>query len=245
VAVGLFAVLLSILILGRLPQLRPGLPSTKGLMVSIGLGLALTYSVTAVTGCNNIGRWPAIFDTIIKSANATPLTSQQTDTPVSSEVKWPEELDAPVQQANIIANNVPVDTAISQRIEMWIASLDAIQDSPLIGHGALALKPIIQEPFGYEHNHNQYLAWLVTGGIIFLILGIAFICTPLFMVNALVLSDKSIAFLSVTFLWGVSMLFDAFLSLDFYLHYFSLLLGFLFALFRNMTSMSHSSGEQV
>lgn len=44
---------------------------------------------------------------------------------------------------------------------MWIASLEAVRQAPLFGHGALSLRPIIEDRFHFEHNHNQYLAWLV------------------------------------------------------------------------------------
>jgi hypothetical protein len=245
VAIGLFTVLFSIILLGLLPRLRAGLPSARGLLLSIFIGLTLTFSVSSFTGCNNIDRWPAIFDTIIKRANATPLVALKTDASESGQVTGSDSLNEHIGQSTIKAAAAPEDEAISQRVGMWAASLEAIQASPIIGHGALSLKPIIQEPFGYEHNHNQYLAWLVTGGTIFLSFGMIFICTPLFMGKALMPADKVLAVLSVTVLWGISMIFDAFLNLDFYLHYFSLLLGFLFALFKNMSSMSKSSGKQA
>jgi hypothetical protein len=245
VAIGLFVVLLSLLILGRLPHLRPGLPNAKGLLVSIGLGLALTGGVTLLTNCNSFVRWNSIFSTIQNITTVTSSTSLATDSIDFAGPAPSISLVLPALQPSSEEHASTSDVAVSERFDMWAASIEPILQSPIIGNGALSLKPIIQEPFGYEHNHNQYLAWLVTGGMIFLTLGILFISTPLIMAKNLKPSNKSIAFLAVTGLWAISMIFDAFLSLDFYLHYFSLLLGFLFALFKNMISMSNSSSEHA
>lgn len=128
---------------------------------------------------------------------------------------------------------------------MWIASLEAVRQAPLFGHGALSLRPIIEGRFHFEHNHNQYLAWLVTGGAVFLVIGLLFLSTPALVSNALAPVDRAVIILSVTGLWGIAMIFDAFLSLDFYLHYFSLLLGFLFALTSDMARMQTPKNEYV
>src|SRR5690606_34480844 len=96
------------------------------------------------------------------------------------------------------------DPSIALRLDMWTVSWEAIRQAPVLGHGALSLRPIIEEKFGFEHNHNQYLAWLVTGGVVFLIIGLCFLSTPILVSKVLAPVDRALFFLSVTGLWGVA-----------------------------------------
>jgi hypothetical protein len=230
VAVGQFAVLAALILCRGIRSLRNGLPTMPQLGLAIGAGLALCAAVGTATGCNSFGRWHAVINVADILQPATRPASALPET----------ELE-PVLVSDSVPSSIPSstpaqsnDASISLRLDMWRASLDAIRQAPLFGHGALSLRPIIQDPFGFEHNHNQYLAWLVTGGIVLLVIGLFFLSTPALISSGLAPADRVIVILSVTGLWGVSMIFDAFLSLDFYLHYFSLLLAFLFALITDM-----------
>jgi hypothetical protein len=124
-------------------------------------------------------------------------------------------------------SQISPDASINVRIEMWRASLSEIAKAPIFGHGALSLKRIIQDRFALQHNHNQYLTWLVTGGIILLFIGISFLLAPYLLSVGLQPPDRLVIFLSISALWGIAMFFDSFFSLKFYLHYYCLLIGFL------------------
>lgn len=244
VAVGQVGTLVAFALLRLSPKLRSGLPTVTGLLASVAVGLLLCLSVQAATGCGNFGRLPAVFDLLSKAyatevQNAKPVTAAE----VLSQATLPEDQMA---QAPVVANDtvaLSADPSITLRLDMWSASLEAIRQAPLLGHGALSLRPIIQDRFGFEHNHNQYLAWLVTGGIVFFVIGLLFLATPFFISKGLASADRAILTLSVTGLWGIAMMFDAFLSLDFYLHYFSMLLGFLFALTCDMARPQSAQTE--
>lgn len=229
IAIAQFCVIGLLMIASLIPHLKKGLPSCKGLLVAVAMGLSLSACVGAITSCYNFARWPAVFHLlpynvtfVNMDANANALATNQTVVvdPI------PMSVDQPTLK----------DTSIEIRLGMWQVSLDAIYDAPWFGNGSLSLKPIIGETFGYEHNHNQYLAWLVTGGIVLLVIGLLFLSTPIMISNHLDLSNRIIIGLSITGLWGISMVFDAFFSLKFYLHYYSLILGVLFALVSNMKS---------
>jgi hypothetical protein len=224
VAVGQFAVLAALILCRGIRSLRNGLPTLPQLGLAIGAGLALCIAVGTVTGCNSFGRWHGVI-------NVVDLSRFERGEAQASALS--ETASAPTAKLESVPAQ-STEFSISARLDMWRASLDAIRQAPLFGHGALSLRPIIQDPFGFEHNHNQYLAWLVTGGIVLLVIGLFFLSTPALISGGLATADRMIVLLSVTGLWGVSMIFDAFLSLDFYLHYFSLLLGFLFALITDM-----------
>ncbi len=248
VAVGQLISLMSLYVLRFHSSIGPSLPSLPQLTGSILLGFAITVIVGFASGCDNLARWQTLPETISrgipttllqKSVNsqwptqAVPITENTEEKTNRAQMPTPhigKEVEPNVQGSS--SNDVD----ITLRLEMWKVSLEAVRQAPIFGHGALSLKTIIQDRFGFEHNHNQYLAWLVTGGVIFLCVGIIFLVTPALISHGLSPADRVIMTIAVTGLWGVSMLFDAFLSLKIYLHYYSLLLGFLFALVQSATT---------
>ena len=63
------------------------------------------------------------------------------------------------------------DSSISQRIDMWYASLQAIFDAPVFGYGITerfnALKPFLHgSSIEYSHPHNDTLAASIASGIL-------------------------------------------------------------------------------
>ncbi len=239
IVVGQFAVFATIVLLRRMRQFRSGLPTVKELSAAIAVGLILSLMVAVTTGCSGFKRWSALFDVV----NDFDMTRGKS-TASSSLAKAPvgkvtfESQAAPVSAVRTSSSATrQKEGSITLRLNMWSASIEAVSRAPLFGHGALSLRPIIEDKFGFEHNHNQYLAWLVTGGVVFLTVGLLFLSTPVLISKSLAPADKAVVVLSVTGLWGVAMIFDAFLNLDFYLHYFSLLLGFLFALITDTAKM--------
>jgi O-antigen ligase len=228
IAVGQFVVFASIGLLRCLRQFKAGLPTLRELFTAIVAGLMLSLLVGLLTGCSNFNRWPALLELFNGPA---PKAAVEAVTGIVVAEDQVPAVSTATERSNTGRSS---DTSIALRLEMWIASLDSIRQAPLFGHGALSLRPIIEDRFGFEHNHNQYLAWLTTGGVIFLAIGLLFLSTPVFISNRLAPVDRALVILSVTGFWGVAMMFDAFLSLDFYLHYFSLFLGVLFAFIANM-----------
>lgn len=239
VAVGQFGVLASFILLRFARRFRNGLPTIFEIVGAAALGLVICVIVGAASGCANFDRWQAF--TGFSSTNQTRETGaviSKQDDPIVNSPMLPDQ-PAPGEAAT----GEPVegssharfagDDSISVRLDMWMVSVDAIRQAPFFGHGALSLKTIIQDKFGYEHNHNQYLAWLVTGGVVSLAIGFLFLSTPAIISKGLVPVDRIIMTLALTGLWGAAMMFDAFLSLKFYLHFFCLLLGFLYALIRS------------
>jgi len=245
IAVGQFAVLVSIVLLRCVRQFRSGLPTLSELSVALTAGLMLSLLVGVSTGCSGFKRWPALLD-VINNLDAMEGKESTSEPPVKAALGTVVAENQAISVSTRTASNTAAlssDRSITLRLDMWIASLEAVRQAPLFGHGALSLRPIIENRFGFEHNHNQYLAWLVTGGAVFLAMGLLFVSTPILISNGLAPVDRAVVILSVTGLWGVAMIFDAFLNLDFYLHYFSLLLGFLFALITDTAKIQSSQNE--
>ena len=64
------------------------------------------------------------------------------------------------------------DSSISQRIQMWSASLRVIYDNPIFGYGIINSFDVIgvylpdSFPFSYTHPHNDILAGAIAAGLI-------------------------------------------------------------------------------
>lgn len=247
VAVGQCTVMATIVILRCFRRFRHGLPKVMELSAAVGVGLIVSLLVGSASGCSSFKRWPALLQVVSdlsapkhEEAMFKPTAEARTDGNISEDAVPPAST---VTRKSAIA--LTKDGSIGLRLGMWIVSWDAIRDAPVFGHGALSLRRLIEDRFGFEHNHNQYLAWLVTGGAVFLAFGLFFLFAPVLMSKGLASVDRAVITLSITGLWGVALIFDAFLSLDFYLHYFSLLLGFLFALIADMAKMQSQHSEYV
>ena len=68
------------------------------------------------------------------------------------------------------------DGSLQLRYKMLMLGAEYVRDHALYGHGNLAEKEILSNYFkqSHPHLHNQYLSYLVAGGIVHLIFGIAF-----------------------------------------------------------------------
>ena len=74
-------------------------------------------------------------------------------------------------------------SSIGERLNMWIAGLKAAKESPLIGHGYRnankAAQKYTDKDIGYTHLHNEYIANLVSAGIIGLLSLVALLFLPM------------------------------------------------------------------
>jgi hypothetical protein len=234
--VGVFGVFL---ILGFLPSLKSRIPSWYHLGLAAGAGLLVSFFIGVITDCGPASRFSSTFETVQTMASQLTATEEQTavnaiPAPETGEAlaTTPSAPEAEVETSQ--AATVTKDEAISHRLAMWQTSITAIKESPIFGHGSLYLQKLIHATYGYEHNHNQYLTWLVTGGVIQLTLGLIFLAIPWFISNGLSTADRLILTIGVSLFWGLAMMFDAFLNLKFYTHYFCLLSGILYALSNSM-----------
>lgn len=234
--VGVFGVFLS---LGFLPSFKGRIPSWYHLGLAAGAGLLVSFFIGVITDCGPASRFSSTFETVHTMASQLTETEEQTAVNVAPEPEIGESLATvpPVPEVEVEtdqAATVTKDDAISHRLAMWETSVTAIKESPIFGHGSLYLQKLIHATYGYEHNHNQYLTWLVTGGVIQLTLGLVFLAIPWFISKGLSTADRLILTIGVSLFWGLAMMFDAFLNLKFYTHYFCLLSGVLYALSNSM-----------
>jgi hypothetical protein len=87
------------------------------------------------------------------------------------------------KQIDVLVDRVAsaTDGSIGVRFHMLIIGFSAVRNALVFGNGNLFEKQLIDEKIGthHPHLHNQYLSFLTAGGILHLVLGLAFICAPL------------------------------------------------------------------
>lgn len=236
--VGIFGVLM---LLSFLPSLREGTPRFYHLATAAIAGAVVSVLIGLATDCGPASRFSSTVETLgsLTSQLTTPAEEAATTQPLPVQPepaqiqRAPEPAVASTPETTQ-STEVSKDDAISHRLAMWKTSVEAIKESPVFGHGSLYLQKLIHATYGYEHNHNQYLTWLVTGGIFQLALGLIFLAIPWFVSKGLSTADRLLLTTGVSLFWGIAMMFDSFLNLKFYTHYFCLLCGVLHALSNSM-----------
>ncbi|MCD2175637.1 O-antigen ligase family protein [Rhizobium sp. C4] len=249
IAVAQAGVLLIFAILALVPQCRGAVPGFRQLLVSSLAGVALCAAVSVITGCGSMDRIMPMIKTIgILSAHAEEQPTQAAPAAATPQAPASPVVAQPVAPPPPAAGTdkaiMDTDISIGFRLEMWRTSLHAIAEAPIFGHGALYLQHLITERYGFEHNHNQYLSWLVTGGIVGLCFGLMFLAIPWFVSAGLQFPDRLVVTLAVSIFWGLAMMFDSYFNLKFYTHYYCLLCGLLYALVNDtLVSERHSEGK--
>ena len=233
-----FAVFCLLFVLSFLPSLKNRIPRWYHIALVAVSGVSVSIVVGLATNCGPASRFAstfAILETItLRTSDAEVQTSKDL---VSNTTKQGESTNTPEFAANAVTDQdslVTADQSIGHRLAMWKTSMTAIHERLVFGHGSLYLQKLITETYGYEHNHNQYLSWLVTGGLFQLTLGLIFLATPWFVSSGLSLADRLLMTMAVSMLWGFAMISDSFLNLKFYTHYYCLLCGVLYAWVNNM-----------
>ena len=98
-----------------------------------------------------------------------------------------------------------------QRAELWRIGISAIEESPVLGHGPQATRPLIRNGFkkagldvGYSHLHNGFLtAWVEAGIVGMLSLMAVFIVAAYLAVRTLATSSAADARLGAVLLIAV------------------------------------------
>lgn len=250
-AVALFATFGAFLLLSVLPRFKGSLPSWKQLGAACAIGVLLAGSINFATGCG--ARMISVFSVISllhpgssESSSISPIgaanaATADTGSQSVSGQKQTENLPQQPSPSSATFDDIKhADMSAGERFEMWTTAIKSIREAPLLGHGSLYLQHLITERYGYEHNHNQYLSWLVTGGVLGLGIGLLFLSLPWFISAGLALPDRLIITLSISLVWGASMVFDSYFNLKFYTHYYCMLIGLLYAVVNDMIAKTES-----
>lgn len=112
------------------------------------------------------------------------------------------------QSAETITSSTQFSSA-NTRIAMWRNSLELIRTAPILGHGIGA--EVTPAGEGFFHVHNMYLSWLIWGGFVSLLSGLAFmfaVCSAFLGKRGLTPATLFVVTMPVFF--GLTLVFDSF-----------------------------------
>jgi hypothetical protein len=165
-------------------------------------GLALDIRA----GCEFAERLQAIVRTLDHAEEAQELAVRT----FANEFQEVAPVELTDEQAAALEREEWLVGAVYIRPILWGQALDRIAEAPLLGHGHLNEPALITGDF--PHFHQQYLSWLVWGGPVMLVSGLAMLFGPLFTFgvrrsqDAAILALAMIAPLAVSFLAATNLL---------------------------------------
>ncbi|RAL97840.1 O-antigen ligase family protein [Agrobacterium sp. MS2] len=240
VAVGQVVAISLLLCMGMFSRFSHTVPRWHQIVMAVTGGIAVSAVVGLLTGCGPMTRILSVIDSAGMLVQVASNPRNDNIAPPVVAVEPLNHIDAvPPPRPTVVEKIGGKDQSIGLRLEMWGVSISSIEERPFFGHGALYLQKLITEQFGFEHNHNQYLSWLVTGGLVGMSIGLCFLATPWFVSAGLALPERMIITIAVTVVWGGAMMFDSFFNLKFYLHYYAFLCGVLYAWFTDLRNKQH------
>ena len=123
----------------------------------------------------------------------------------------PSRVEALVNDWKLMSEQGNYNTSLGLRAELWRIGISAIEESPVLGHGPQATRPLIRNGFkkagldvGYSHLHNGFLtAWVEAGIVGMLSLMAVFIVAAYLAVRTLATSSAADARLGAVLLIAV------------------------------------------
>lgn len=105
------------------------------------------------------------------------------------------------------------DRSTGLRLGFAYQGMIALQDNLFFGVGAHIEPHLAQAVLsGHMHLHNNYLSWLIWGGLITLTAGLIWLFAPVVLIKKSHNFTIAIPYLMIALLWSVSLLFDSFFS---------------------------------
>ena len=105
------------------------------------------------------------------------------------------------------------DGSTSIRLRMLQQGLNELEGYLLMGRGVYLEPYITQEIFGsHKHLHNNYISWLIWGGVFILASGLIFLISPVVLIAKQGGLRYMVFPLMISSLWLVSLLFDSFFA---------------------------------
>lgn len=140
----------------------------KHISIVFFMAITLTYLFDMIKPCGFVGRVSETFRNIFV------LAAHAEEAPLAPA----RELQEPQWNTDANLSQDIFDAGISrsegERLAQWVAALEVIPKAWVFGYGVLNERAVLEPISGnaQPHAHNQYLSWLLNGGIFGLISGL-------------------------------------------------------------------------
>lgn len=213
-------------------------PRPIAILASFLVGLLLSAAVEQTTDCPSITRFIDTFDSVgivlsgspaevqaLSFIESTPPAVSTANALVAGEA-IADEADVAVEQTIVVASaaddmSSPAaglsDASISQRLQFWKLGWESFKASPWLGHGVFIEQALLSGKFHHTHVHNQYLSWLLWGGLPMVLLGLGFVFGIVFFVRRASGFDAMAIILATSLMLALSLTTDSLLRFDVYI----------------------------
>lgn len=149
-------------------------------------------------------------------------------------------------QSNL-SNNIALartsDGNTSARLLMLQKGISELEGHLFTGRGVYMEPYIAQEVLvGHKHLHNNYVSWLIWGGIFVLASGLIWLISPVILISHQGGLSDTVFPLMVASLWSVSLLFDSFFVWNGFTYAYTILVCLAYQAFR---SENHGNAAQI
>lgn len=222
------------------------------LVFSVMLGWTALFSIDNFTSCDfgyrvasQINYLPQVFDATLgtyqksEAVDASDISSDGNEKPQDNIIADPKvvvEENQPIESDPEQLQKLALDQAVqaqiasagASRAEMWHPAWASIRQNILIGTGRDSEKIIASHDEGefssFIHVHNQYLSWLIWGGVPMLLAGLILIFG-----SVIPLQEKKSG-LALSFTLALILMSESLFALDFNLTAFILIYSLVFAI---------------
>jgi ABC-type multidrug transport system fused ATPase/permease subunit len=148
-------------------------------------GIILIFIIDTQSNCGVVARvtqqihnYTHVLETITESKES--IQNQEEDNNIAETTK---ENTSDITNQVSKPRHTEVMDAGGSRVELWKIAFDKISKKPWLGYGYAAEAKMINGQIAetsLTHFHNQFLSWLIWGGILGFISGVAMLISPLF-----------------------------------------------------------------
>lgn len=200
----------------RFYSLESAVPKRRWILAAGTIGLVGAIAIGEEYGCGTMFRVLSAIAPIDVGSYSPVLIGSAANASVGGVLMDPAAVGAAMPTA--------ADESISLRLRFYMDAIKSIVENPLFGSGYFSQRSLVLS-FGHQHVHNQFLSWLVTGGIIGLIFGFSFLLFPIIASVKMSAWERICISIALPGLWSCALLFDSFFEWEFFNYYYSLLSG--------------------
>jgi hypothetical protein len=135
------------------------------------------------------------------------------------------------------------DGSTSARLQFLKKGISELEGHLLTGRGVYMEPYIAREVLGgHKHLHNNYVSWLIWGGIFVLVSGLIWLISPVILTSQQVGLNITVFPMMIASLWSVSLLFDSFFAWNGFTYAYTILICLAYQAFR---SKNHENVQQI
>ncbi len=194
-------------------------PKPLLLIVSVLFGVLLCAVVEAITGCAVFMRFIGTLDVLkffFPNDSVNTVGSIVLSGPSEAVAILVANTSGETGQSTLNLAKSTSHTSIFLRLYFWELGWESIKAAPWLGHGIFYEQTLLFKNFGHTHVHNQYLSWLIWGGIPALCLGLSFLFAVVPFALRAPKFDALVIILATSAMMALSVVVDSFLRIDTY-----------------------------